>query len=137
MTLVVQDDVHIDGTLKVADGKQLKLYINDDFTLHSGGKVENFSGDPGNLGDPGNMVVYSTDTGSYTPNYTIGGIAAFYGAIYAPRADVDMQAGGEMFGSIVAENVNFLGDYDFHYDEDLQSVVGDNPTFTSDFARNY
>ncbi len=138
MTIVVQDDVHIDGILKVADGVQLKLYIADDFTLHHNlGKVENFSGDPGSLGDPGNLIIYSTDTGTFSPNYYIGGGSAFYGALYAPRADVNLEAGGEMFGAIVAANVDFLGNYDFHFDENLNTIVGDNPTYRSDFSRNY
>ena len=137
MTIVVQDDVHIDGTLKVADGKQLKLYIADDLTLHQDGKIENFSGALGNVGDPGNLIIFSTDTGSLNPYYKIGGIADLYAAIYAPRATVEMEAGGEMFGAIVANEVIFLGDYDFHFDEDLKSEVGDNPTYTSDFSRNY
>jgi len=137
MTIVVQDDVHIDGTLKIADGVKLKLYIADDLIVHHDGKIENFSGNPGNVGDPSNLIVYSTDAGSLTPYFYIGNKAGFYGALYAPRADVNLQAGGEMFGSIVAKNVDFLGDYDYHYDENLKSIVGDNPTYASDFSRNY
>jgi len=133
----VQDDVHIDGTLKIADGVKLKLYIADDLIVHHDGKIENFSGNPGNVGDPSNLIVYSTDAGSLTPYFYIGNKAGFYGALYAPRADVNLQAGGEMFGSIVAKNVDFLGDYDYHYDENLKSIVGDNPTYASDFSRNY
>lgn len=57
--------------------------------------------------------------------------------MYDPRADVNLQAGGEMFESIVAKNVDFLGNYDFHFDENLKTVVDDNLTYTSDFSRNY
>lgn len=39
--------------------------------------------------------------------------------------------------TIVVKNVDFLGDYDYHYDENLKSIVGDNPTYASDFSRNY
>ncbi len=42
-----------------------------------------------------------------------------------------------MFGAIVANEVIFLGNHDFHYDEDLKNEVGDNPTYTSDYSRNY
>ncbi len=137
MIIVVQDDVHIDGTLKVADGKQLKLYIADDLTLHQDGIIENFSTAIGSLGDPGNLIISSTDTGSLNPYYKIGGIADLYAAVYAPRASVEMEAGGKMFGAIVANEVIFLGNHDFHYDEDLKSEVGDNPTYNSDYSRNY
>lgn len=138
MTIVVQDDVHIDGVLKTAEGVKLKLYIADDLVVHHAlGKIENFSGDPGNLGAPENLIVYSTDIGTKSPYFYIGSGSGFYGALYAPRADVNLQAGGEMFESIVAKNVDFLGNYDYYFYENLKTVVGDNPTYTSDFSRNY
>lgn len=137
MPLVVQDDVHIQGILKIDDGKQLKLYIGDDLTVHHDGKIENFYGDLGNVGAPCNLSIYSTDTGTLDPYYRLGGITALYAGIYGPRAVIDMEAGDTMYGAIIANEVNFNSDYDFNYDENLISVIGDNPTYTSDFARNY
>lgn len=133
MTLVVNNAVKIYGTLKIADGKKLKLYIGGAFELKDGGRIENYSIVPGNLGDPKNLIIYSTGVS----DFYVGGSAAFYGAIYTPQGKVELEPGGEMFGAIIAREVLFKGAYDFHFDEDLKSIVGDEPTYTADFSRNY
>ena len=134
MTLVVKGAVLIEGILKIADGKKLKLYVEKAFEIKGHGRIENYSGAPGNLGDPKNLIIYSTGNS----DFKIGkGSAAFYGAIYTPGGKVELNKDGEMFGAIIAREVLFKGAYDFHFDEDLKSIVGDEPTYTADFSRNY
>ena len=102
MTLVVNNAVKIYGTLKIADGKKLKLYIGGAFELKDLGRIENYSVVPGNLGDPKNLTIYSTGFN----DFYLGGSAAFYGAIYTPQGKVELESGGEMFGAIVAKRGN-------------------------------
>ena len=134
MTLVVENSVLIEGILKIADGKKLKLYVENSFEIKGGGRIENYSGAPGNLGDPKNLIIYSTGNSDFKMGK---GSAAFYGAIYTPGGKVELNKDGEMFGAIIAREVLFKGAYDFHFDEDLKSIVGDEPTYTADFSRNY
>jgi hypothetical protein len=47
--------------------------------------------------------------------------------IYAPASDVTINGDPDVFGSIVANNIDVVGNASFHYDEALANFGGNNP----------
>lgn len=118
VTLVVDGDIDIDGTLLLAPGATLRLYGGGDMTISGNGVV--------NTSKPSQLQIFNTGKGT---EVKMNGNAAVSGAIYAPNSEVYLRGGGVngvMYGAVVGDIVVFSGNnYDFHYDEDL-SRVGDN-----------
>ena len=48
----------------------------------------------------------------------------FYGLFYAPQADVEVASSFEVFGSMVAQHLGFVGPVKLHFDETLASKAG-------------
>jgi len=46
----------------------------------------------------------------------------FFGAVYAPNADVVINAGGDIYGSFVSSNFELKSGGNFYYDEALKNV---------------
>ena len=67
-------------------------------------------------GIPKNLVIYCLDD---VTNIAISGAATFYGAIYAPQADITLNS-GEVHGALVGKTVTMNGaTSNLHYDEAL------------------
>jgi hypothetical protein len=52
----------------------------------------------------------------------MGGSSTFYGAIYAPEADVTLNGGGSannFCGALVAKTITMKGHYNIHFDQAL------------------
>lgn len=71
--------------------------------------------------DPANLVIFGTNR-NYQ-QFTLHGQGILQAAVYAPNAEVDLKGGGSigaMNGALVADRVTINGNYQFHYDEDLE-----------------
>jgi hypothetical protein len=55
-------------------------------------------------------------------NTHIGGNGALRGVIYAPNSDFTQHGNGELYGAVVANHMNFVGNATFHYDVALGRV---------------
>lgn len=77
----------------------MRLYINDDVII--GQKLLVNSPSVGNQGDPSQLMLYSYS------NITLESDSTFSGIIYA-AADVDVEGGGNFYGSIAGDNI-YLG----------------------------
>jgi len=66
---------------------------------------------------PSNFIIFGTGTGSRDITFT--GQADFYGAIYAPTAEMTISGQGELFGAFSGESVTMSGQAKIHYDEAL------------------
>jgi predicted acyltransferase (DUF342 family) len=64
-----------------------------------------------------------TSTAGATLEQTIQGNNTFYGAIYGPDATVTIQGNAEIFGSVIADQVNVQGNAVIHYDEALRDTT--------------
>lgn len=78
--------------------------------INSSGRAENFL----YFGTPRNTSI------------SLGGNAAFTGAIYAPNADFTLGGGGnntwDFIGASVTKTVKMNGHFNFHYDENLRRI---------------
>jgi hypothetical protein len=70
--------------------------------------------------DPGQMVVLMPSSGGVVIEQgTLQGNTAFYGAVYAPDSEITISGNAEIYGSVVAQQVNVSGNAAIHYDEAL------------------
>ena len=139
VVLVVKGNVNIQGALEVSPPfGQLTLYVEGSVTVVGNGLVNEWQ-------QPDKLVIFhdpirSRDTD--TRAVWLGGNTPIHAAIYAPRSNVYLfghylgrpfyGSNKDFYGSLVARNVLFYGDYKFHYDESLKGYVTDNPTYVLD-----
>jgi len=120
-------ELHITGDIEVGqsceivvkEGSSLNLYVDGDIHCreNSGINVEN----PDN--EASTLQLYAT--GEDTQNFDIKAKSEWVGVVYAPNANVDLYAGGDVYGSIVANNFEFKAGGNYHYDKSLQDVSVD------------
>ncbi len=120
-------ELHITGDIEIGqsceivvkDGSSLVLYVDSDIHCreNSGITVENPAKEAETL------KLYATGEG--TQNFEIKAKSEWIGAIYAPNADVDLYASGDIYGSITANNFEFKAGGNYHYDKALKKVTID------------
>jgi choice-of-anchor A domain-containing protein len=118
--------VYVIGDIRLGNGDDLQIVdagMNPDasLTIYVGGEVILDNGCNVNsiTKDPPKLKIYALDT---CLNIHLKNSSGFYGAIYAPNADVRSNNGGEIYGSIIANS--FIQDAagSFHYDASLKKV---------------
>jgi hypothetical protein len=116
--------LHITGGIDIGESCEiivrsdasLKLYVDGDIICRANSGM-------GNEGFPENLELYATGTGQQTLD--IKAKSSWSGVLYAPNADVDLYAQGDIYGSFVAGDFEFKAGGDFHYDEALSQVTAD------------
>ena len=108
----------ISGGGSLAVNGQLELYTTGDCNVGGNGIVNDSE-------LPSNLIVYSTyETAGESDGFTLSGNAAFYGAVYAPNANLKVSGDGDIYGSLVGKTAAVTGNGDIHYDEALQDLGG-------------
>ena len=115
VTLYVDGNMSITGQGKIviSPGASLKIYISGDINPLAGQGVTNQT----NL--PSSLQIYGTSTCS---TVNISGQADFYGAIYAPEADINLSGQGDVYGAICGDTIAITGQGSVHYDEALNNI---------------
>ena len=121
VTLYVTGDVSLgNGAQIIVDdttpNSSLRLYLGENFISHNGSNVNNLTQ------NPHNMEIFALD--SCTKIYLMNS-AAFYGAIYAPKAEVGCNNSGAMYGSVIADSFWLSNGVPFHYDASLKKATID------------
>ncbi|MCM8797571.1 MAG: hypothetical protein NC923_06850 [Candidatus Omnitrophica bacterium] len=99
-----------------------KIVVNDSLVVYSDGNVNIVAGGIiNNTNKPENLIIYGTDD---TKSVRILWVGDFYGAVYAPAADISAGVNSQLFGSFVGDNIVYTGNGAIHYDEKL-STIGD------------
>ncbi len=119
--LVVDGNLKIfgnsDAMIQLATNAKLDIFVTGDVTISGGGIL--------NSGDPPNLRLFNTGVAAKKSNsITLGGNAAFSGAVYAPGCDLVINGGGTegaFYGSAVANTITINGDVALHYDEALKN----------------
>lgn len=101
-------------TLVISPGARVRIYLDDSFEISAGSMIVNQTEDPAKL------LILGTD--SFTGTIYWGSQWNFYGAIYAPRANIEYAAPFDIFGSIVARKLISNAHYDIHYDVALSDL---------------
>lgn len=117
-------ELHITGAIElgqsceiiVKDGSSLTLYVDGDIHSResSGITVESPAKESETL------KLYAT--GEDTQYFDIKAKSEWVGVVYAPNADVDLYANGDVYGAVVADNFEFKAGGNYHYDKALKDV---------------
>jgi len=114
-------EIYVIGDLKLGNGDEVIIQPNASLVIFLGGNlyVDN-SGAINNLTkDPKKLKIFGLDTCAKMDFKNSG---TFYGAIYAPYADVHLYNSFELYGAVIAKS--FLQDMNanFYYDMNLREV---------------
>lgn len=95
----------------------VKIYLTGALTARGNSTV-------GLPSDPRKLNLLVTQNGQATlQEGTITGSTGFYGGIYAPDATINITGNADVYGSIIAKQVNLTGSATIHYDEAMTDVT--------------
>lgn len=118
VSLYIIGDVILDNSaeLRIINAKDasLTLFVGGNIEVKNGGVINNLSTDAKKL------IIYGLDS---CESIVLKNGSDFYGAIYAPNADVVMMNSGDMFGSVIAESIDQKNSATFNYDVSLRDVT--------------
>ncbi len=123
--IVVDDFVDINGDIQVTANGSVTFYVEGDFDIDGNGTVNNTN-------SPSSFVLYGTNDTPGDQEFNLHGNGALRGAVYAPNADLSLSGGGssgEFLGAAVSYQISINGNYDFHYDEQLEDFFGSDPSY--------
>jgi hypothetical protein len=107
-------DLDVDSQVVVSDSDPnafLVVYVGGDFTIKGGVQVNQLTKDPRKL------KIYMLDTAQ---NIQFMTEADFYGAIYAPSANLQISNSVKIYGSVIVKDFNQNVAADFYYDGRLK-----------------
>jgi hypothetical protein len=115
--------LHITGNVSVGEsckiivktGASLTLYVDGNIHCRANSSITNES-----FPDPARLKIFATGTGTQT--FDIKAESNWCGVVYAPNADIDLYAMGDVYGSFVANSFEFKAGGNFYYDESLKTV---------------
>jgi len=118
VVLYVTDTIDMgqDCEIVVNEGASLVLYLDGD--LYSGNNAG-----INNKNSPLKFKLYGT--GEVGQEIDLKAKGDFSGAVYAPNAEIVINAGGDIYGSFVALSFELKSGGNFHYDEALRNVTVD------------
>jgi hypothetical protein len=115
-TIYVSGNVDLSNSaqLQIVNGGSLTMYVGGSFVSKNGGLLNNVTQDPTKL------RIYGLDGCKKFDLMTDG---TFYGAIYAPNADLKSHNSVEIFGSVAAKSFTQSVSAGLHYDAALNDVT--------------
>ena len=103
------------GTLTTGGAGGVRVYLTGELVARGNSTV-------GYAADPSQMQFLMSSSGSAEiEEGTITGSTSFYGGLYGPNSTINITGNAEVFGSIVARQVNVSGSAVIHYDERLSA----------------
>jgi hypothetical protein len=120
VVISVAGNMDVEGQIVISPGSSLEILLKGDLALNGGG-IDNQTHAPQSLS------ILSTAPSTSTPTYTIGSSTDFYGALYAPYANLSVGTQGTpssvaLYGSVVAKDIKFYATPQIHYDLNLRKV---------------
>jgi len=97
----------------VNEGASLTLYLDGDLDAGNNAGINNNNA-------PENFKLYGT--GGEGQQLDIKAKGSFFGAVYAPNADVVVNAGGDIYGSLIGSSFEMKSGGNFYYDEALRNA---------------
>ncbi len=114
-------EIYVTGDLKLGNGDEVIIQPDASLTIYLGGNlyVDN-SGAINNLTkDPTKLQIYGLDTCASLDFKNSG---TFYGAVYAPNADVHLYNSFTLYGAVIANSFTQDMNANFYYDMNLREV---------------
>lgn len=117
VTIEITGDMTMDGNARIVlfPTARVEIYVGGDVDL-SGLGILNATGRPERL------LIVGTETVAGDQEIRLQGNGSLSAAIYAPNAEIELDAAGRFFGAVVGHEVDFDGDTHFSYDESLQNL---------------
>ena len=114
VVLVIDNAVEIDNgaILEVTEGSSLKLYIGVNFKITNSGHINNLTK------KPPQCKIYSTASSGV--QYLWDNDSVFYGAVYAPKAFIEVKNDSRMFGALIGDSIKLDDSAELHGDEALK-----------------
>ena len=115
--LHITADFYMDqnSRLDIAVGASLQIILGGgSFEMDQSSTINNLSK------DPTKFVIFGT--GSFTGEIYIDQGSQFYGAIYAPKASVELDQSNGFYGAIIAKDILFDKHTVLHYDKALEDL---------------
>lgn len=117
VSLYIVGNVILDNSAELsisdANGASLILFVGGNIEVKYGGVINNLSKDSKKL------QIYGLST---CQSIILKNGSDFYGAIYAPNADIVLLNSGDMYGSVIGKSVEQKNSAAFHYDVSLREV---------------
>jgi hypothetical protein len=114
--------IYITGDLRLGNGDTVEIQPDASLVIFLGGNlfVDN-SGAINNLTkDPKKLKIYGLDT---CTNIDFKNSGTFYGAVYAPDADIHLYNGFTVYGAVVGKSFTQDVNANFYYDMNLREVA--------------
>lgn len=119
------NDLTLQGGSTLTTSGDVTVYITGQFRATGNSLM-------GNVSDPTQLLVKMTSSGDVAIDPGVmSGTTGFYGALYAPESTIDISGNAEIFGSIIAAQINVTGHASIHYDESITGLDEVSNTFTT------
>lgn len=133
VTIVGPAEIYLTGSTSISITGQAEIVID---AASSGPVTIYFDGDVNLAGQgitnetqtPLDLILYGTSGNSQDINVT--GQTDFYGAFYAPDAEIKLSGDGALYGSFIGDEVEISGQGGVHYDEQLSQTSSAVSLFT-------
>jgi len=114
--------LHLTGDIQLGNSCGIVIKEGSTLVIYTDGNIHCRNGSAINTENPpeeaDTLQIYATgDTKQF---FDIKAKSDFTGVIYAPDADVVLYAKGDAYGSIVANDFNYMAGGNFYYDKALQ-----------------
>ncbi len=114
-------EIYVTGDLKLGNGDEVIIQPDASLTIYLGGNlyVDNSGGINNLTKDPTKLQIYGLDT---CANMDFKNSGTFYGAIYAPDADIHLYNSFNLYGAVVSKSFTQDMNANFFYDMNLREV---------------
>jgi hypothetical protein len=122
VVIIVDGSMSTKGTIEITSNGSVEFYVAGDVDIGGNGMVNTTN-------IPSKNMIFGTATTAGSQSIKIAGNGALRAGVYAPNANLNLLgsgSGGEFMGAAVANNITMTGNFDFHYDEALDSYSLDN-----------
>ncbi len=100
--------VKINGNARLVATGAVTMYVDGEITLNGNGVTTSSN-------RPSNMVIYGTTSAKVTLN----GNNSFYGGIYSPLSEFEVNGNATVYGSVIGRDLEINGNARIHYDTTL------------------
>jgi len=116
-TIVIRGNMKLSGraAINILNNASVRIYADGDLDIGGNGILNSSQ-------NPGQLMIFGTDTTEGSKTLKIHGNGYLAAAVYAPNANVELKGGGSsgrVYGSIVAYDAKLTGNSHFSFDEAL------------------
>ena len=125
VVIIVDQTISVKGQIRLTQTGKAKIYVDGNIDIGGNGVVNETN-------VASNLIIYGTNGIAYGQDIFMHGNAYLTAAIYAPNANITLRGGGNsgvFFGAAVGTEISMVGNYSFHYDEQLGNFAGDDPFY--------